>query len=60
MANMTATELESKYSDLRKAYKSTECELDQNYGDELAEKFGAQFDQLVSHETAMIAACIAL
>lgn len=53
---MTAIDLKAKHSQLRNAYQSTERELDSNYSDELAEKFEAQFNELVAHEAAMIAA----
>lgn len=55
---MTTTKLNAKHSALREAFKSTERELDRNYSDELAERFEAQFNELVAHEAAMIAAGI--
>jgi len=56
MTIMTATALKAQHAQLRKAYKATERELDRNYSDELADTFEKQFNELVAHETAMIAA----
>lgn len=55
---MTATELKAQHVQLREAYKTTERELERKHSDELAEKFEAQFNELVAHEKAMIAAGI--
>jgi len=58
---MDRDELKAKHATLHAAYKETERLLDddENYTDELADKYAAQFAELVALEEQMAAAGVA-
>ena len=55
---MIEVDLKAKHAKLRETFQATERDLDVSCSDELAEKFEAQFHELVALETLMAASGI--